>query len=268
MTDNDKDPALEQAFRAQSREEPPPALDAKILAAAHRAVASAPREATRPPRWWMPLAAAAVIGAVAIGVVQLAPQEPVLDTSPPAVTSLAKEQKEPDQAAPAATVPESPPAAMPAAPPPAVNAPKRSAPPKPAPMQEQKLATTAPAPESFPQKTEAADSRKDDRNERQAASPPPAAAPSPAPMAGPGRAMMRAQSDAATAAGAGSLAQNVAPAEQERRKARDPDAWIAEIRKMRDAGQNDDVVRELKAFRELVPDAERRLPPDLRDWKP
>ena len=54
---------------------PPPALDQAILAAAHRAVNAGPRDATeaaplarRPQRWWMPLAAAAVIGVVAIGV--------------------------------------------------------------------------------------------------------------------------------------------------------------------------------------------------------
>ncbi len=76
------DPALDAAWRAQSTEMPPPPLDAAILAAAHRAVKSAPekigpgREATRPWRWWTPLAAAAVIGVIAIGALQLLPQEP------------------------------------------------------------------------------------------------------------------------------------------------------------------------------------------------
>ncbi|MET0203363.1 MAG: hypothetical protein ABW276_03545 [Casimicrobiaceae bacterium] len=76
------DPALDAAWRAQSTEMPPPPLDAAILAAAHRAVKSAPekigpgREATRPCRWRTPLAAAAVIGVIAIGALQLLPQEP------------------------------------------------------------------------------------------------------------------------------------------------------------------------------------------------
>jgi pyruvate dehydrogenase E2 component (dihydrolipoamide acetyltransferase) len=84
----DRDAALDAAWQAHLRNEPPAHLDAAILAAAHRAVGSAPRaaaEATSPQRWWMPLAAAATIGAVALGILQLAPQEstaPVSDTAP------------------------------------------------------------------------------------------------------------------------------------------------------------------------------------------
>ena len=305
MTGDDKDPMLEQAFRAQSRETPPPALDAKILAAAHRAVASGPgkfgAEAMRPPRWWMPLAAAAVIGVVAIGVVQLVPNEPVLDTSP-AVSPVARKQKEADQAAPAANAPVAPAESpAPSQAPATVAAPKlRVAPTPPAPgsnLTEQKLA--APAPEPFPaapptQKTERArdaskpdagfaqnatrpapppaavpaasdELRKDARNERQVA---PASAVAPAPSRE--RDAIRAQSEAAPAAAGAvaGLARNVAPPEDARTKARDPDAWIARIRKLRDEGQVAEVGRELKSFREVVPDAERRLPPDLRDWKP
>ncbi|MCC6195763.1 MAG: hypothetical protein IT518_14970, partial [Burkholderiales bacterium] len=51
-------------------------------------------------------------------------------------------------------------------------------------------------------------------------------------------------------------------------KARDPDAWIARIRKLRDEGQTADALRELREFRANVPDAQKRLPSDLRDWKP
>lgn len=75
------DPALAAAWRAQSAETPSPALDAAILAAAHRAVKSAPEkispgaEASRPWRWWAPLAAAATIGVIAIGTLQVMPQE-------------------------------------------------------------------------------------------------------------------------------------------------------------------------------------------------
>ncbi|MEO8508882.1 MAG: hypothetical protein ABI593_14740, partial [Betaproteobacteria bacterium] len=92
----ERDPALERAWHAQAQEAPPPALDRAILAAAHRAVgsrpqdAAAPAEATRPQRWWMPLAAAATIGAVVIGIMQttpqdqmgLAPHEPIVTDSP------------------------------------------------------------------------------------------------------------------------------------------------------------------------------------------
>src|SRR4030095_10314337 len=82
---NERDPELEKLYREHSREEPPSALDAKILAAAHRAVESGPRkvgaEATRPQRWWMPLAAAAAIGVVAIGVIQQVPKETAIDAT-------------------------------------------------------------------------------------------------------------------------------------------------------------------------------------------
>src|SRR5262249_46031872 len=81
--DSERDPVLEKAWRAHSLEAPPPGLDRAILAAAHRAVGSAPQdalqaaaEARRPQRWWMPLAAAATIGVIAIGILQTAPQEP------------------------------------------------------------------------------------------------------------------------------------------------------------------------------------------------
>ena len=80
-----------------------------------------------------------------------------------------------------------------------------------------------------------------DEPPRQAA---PAAAPAPAPM----------------------LAKTTAPSEQLRAKARDPDAWIVRIRKLRDDGNTTEALRELREFRELVPDAERRLPPDLLAW--
>ncbi len=89
-----RDPALDAAWRAHATDTPPPALDAAILAAAHRAVKSAPAkigpgaQARRPWRWWTPLAAAAVIGVIAIGVLQTAPQEPdptkaVVSDAPP-----------------------------------------------------------------------------------------------------------------------------------------------------------------------------------------
>src|SRR5262245_15469932 len=70
------DPRIDAAWRAASREEPATALDDAIRAAARRAVDAGPRrssEATRPPRAWWPLAAAATIGAIAFGILQLAP---------------------------------------------------------------------------------------------------------------------------------------------------------------------------------------------------
>lgn len=51
-----------------------------------------------------------------------------------------------------------------------------------------------------------------------------------------------------------------------RAKARDPDAWLARIRKLRDEGHEADAIRELREFRRVVLDAQARLPADLREW--
>ena len=76
---------------------------------------------------------------------------------------------------------------------------------------------------------------------------------------------MRDEASAGAGGAAGTLAKNATP-EELRVKARDPDAWIAAIRKLRDDGNTTQALRELRDFRSVVPDAERRLPADLRDW--
>ncbi len=83
--DDSRDPRVDAAWRAMSREEPSRALDDAIRAAARRGSGAGPRpvDAGRPAvpaalgseRWWWPLAAAATIGAVAIGLLQLATQD-------------------------------------------------------------------------------------------------------------------------------------------------------------------------------------------------
>jgi len=298
---DERDPTLTEAWRAHAREAPPAALDEKILAAAHRAVASGPRkagaQATRPQRWWMPLAAAAAIGAVALGVIQLMPQEQAIDTT----SSSAPAPAAPPAAPPPAAVPEraaaveknrseAQPAAQPAPAPKVLEAPKLNPPraPEPfpaAPMQQKteavgdkaarsemkrdapaagapaKPAAAPPPPPAPAASSDAtADARKDMSAERQvAAAPVPAAAPAPA---------MRAQIQAPASAAAGALSKNTASLNEEARaRARDPDAWIVRIRKLRDESRTADALRELKEFRELVPDAEKRLPPDLRELK-
>lgn len=319
MSSNERDPALDKAWRAHSRETPPPALDAQILAAAHRAVGSKPKAATGAPKWWMPIMAAAVIGVVAIGVIQLAPPEqPALDTTSSSIVASVQPKKVEPAQAPAADAPKA--VAEPevqakkqkeAPPPPVVAktpAPARLAAQE-APRENKVVAERKAEPQPFPaapppQKTEATDdkragalagreaaagfaadavtsggkrdevaqARKDVSNERQlaAAAPPPAApaaAPAPAP-AQPARSM---EADRGRAQVSGMLQKNAAstaPAESASEKARDPDAWIARIRKLRDEGQTAEALRELREFRANVPDAEKRLPADLRDWKP
>ena len=311
---NERDPDLHKLYREHSREEPPSALDAAILAAAHRAVASGPRkggaEATRPQRWWMPLAAAAAIGVVAIGIVQQAPKETAIDATSVATAPATAPSSAPVQQAPAAAAESQP--APPAdvgvlakkqkegeapasrTPPPVANAPKRASEEKLAAARENKVAAepvpfpAAPALQKpAPQKTEAdatkrdapmeqsfAESRKDTaRDERQvpagAVAQAPAAAPAPAPPPA-SVARLRAQSDAASSAGqSGKMRNEQKNAEEDMRSlARDPDAWIVRIRKLRDDGNVAQAQRELKEFRALVPDAERRLPPDLRSLQP
>ncbi|HTQ00537.1 MAG TPA: hypothetical protein VMN56_14520 [Casimicrobiaceae bacterium] len=322
-SNDDRDPTLSKAWRAHSREAPPAPLDEKILAAAHRAVASGPRkpgaQATRPQRWWMPLAAAAAIGAVAIGVVQLMPQEQAIDTTsvgtpaapaapaapPPAAAPdrgamLAKKQREAEPAAPPASAPKAklaePPKGLPAPPREGVRAPepfpaapmqqktesaggklarsemKRDVPAAEAPA---KPAAAPPPPPAAPaQPSDAlADTRKDVSADRQIAASAPAQAPivaaAPAPatrMREEARAQM--QAPAAAAGAVAPMPKNMASLDDEARaRARDPDAWIVRIRKLRDAGRTADALKELKEFRELVPDAEKRLPPDLRELK-
>ena len=76
-----RDPAFDDAWRALSAEEPPAAIDAALRSAARREVDAGPRIAvadrvavtptSKPMNWWRPLAVAATLGAIAVGLVQL-----------------------------------------------------------------------------------------------------------------------------------------------------------------------------------------------------
>lgn len=120
--DNLRNDAVDRAWREHAREAPPAALDDAIRAAAHRAVGSKPQakpavaEAREPWRWWMPLAAAATIGAIAIGVIQNLPRdagEPmVVSDASPAARRPATESRAAAPAVPAAVAPASPQAAI------------------------------------------------------------------------------------------------------------------------------------------------------------
>lgn len=72
---SERDHQIDAAWKAASVEAPPSALDDAIRAAARREVGAGPRR-SRTPRWF-PLAAAATVAALAIGVVQLAPRDQV-----------------------------------------------------------------------------------------------------------------------------------------------------------------------------------------------
>lgn len=85
-----RDPHIDGLWRAGSTEEPPPAIDAALLALARREAGAKPHdvrvaEATRPERWWWPLAAAAVIGVVVVGMLPILSTEtvdPFVETKP------------------------------------------------------------------------------------------------------------------------------------------------------------------------------------------
>lgn len=380
------DPALERAWRAHSRESPPPALDRAILAAAHRAVGSGPQdaartgaEATRPQRWWMPLAAAATIGVVAIGILQVTPDEELAVAPPKAEVAARAGERVAAAVAPATTnvgeavqeraretVEGDRQHALPApraAPPAPARAPmtaKLAAEPADTAAQKQAPAA-APEPRPFPatpsqKKTDDAsvaegkleagrsraavvgsakltapvdamrpeapagtvrpeapaaavrdqaasgdaravarkDAARGDMPQRaapaeasapMAATPPPAAATAGTAMSSTARAMpqsapararesedtpgaMRQQRTTAAPPSPppAALAKTVPAADEPRLKARDPAAWIARIRKLRDDGNAAEAAQELRAMRLAIADADLRLPADMREW--
>src|SRR5437868_5740465 len=69
------DPELDATWRAASREQPPTALDDAIRAAARREVGAKPGGFGAAPRWW-PLATAATVAAIAVGIAQMTPPRP------------------------------------------------------------------------------------------------------------------------------------------------------------------------------------------------
>ena len=245
MSDPQRDPALDAAWRASSTELPPAHLDAAILAAARREVKSKPKatgdddalaEAREPSRWWWGLAAAATIGAVAFGVVQLAP--PVVPaTESPVATDMpadAPGKLEPKRVEPTAKERERPSVA-----PQAVPAP---------------MAPVVPAPDPVPVP---------------APPPAPAAEPRAFPGAPPLQAMRKAERDepgraqADSALGA-SAAGNRATARESTTPS--PQVFIDRIRRLYDDSRLDEAAAELRAFRAAYVDADARLPVEMRDW--
>jgi len=272
-----RDPRFDAAWRAASNEEPPTALDTAIRAAARREAGTIPQpdvprapEATRPERWWWPLAAAATIGAITIGLLQLAPpaREAANSTSEivsdipggSATNGIAAKREQ----TPASTTPVPSPAdasrgggrATPethASEESALLAAKRAA---------ATAGSLAPSPTPLPQREPAAQAAP------QAPRPamPTAAERHPEPK----RLPTRAEREAARRSGA-MAEQRADPVVEAKAQERAPLAvadWISLIRKLVTDGRDDDVALELKAFRFAHPDADTLLPPDLRDWRP
>ena len=125
--DDLRDPRLDAAWRDFSHEEAPAALSEAVRAAARREVGAGPLrtgsatrsprvlDATRPQRWWWPLAAAATIGVIAFGLLQL---EPAVNGGPSVVSDMPATPAQPAPAAPQAlpSEPAAPRATAPASP--------------------------------------------------------------------------------------------------------------------------------------------------------
>jgi len=237
------DPTLDALLHAHADEAPSPEIDAAILAAAHRAVQSGPREsnkraaATSAWRWWMPLAAAATIGAITIGVLQLMPKEleptsaTIMSDTPPSASAVSEPNTPPPPAAAMSTDKVEAPRAKTDAP----QAKARADRPAPAPPMRNE-AERAAASEPFPAQ------RERDAATRESAGSAPSRMEAPAPA-------LAKQSAAATVA----------------QSAR-PEQWIARIRQLLADGKTDDAARELSDFRAAFPDADARLPAELQTW--
>jgi hypothetical protein len=190
-----RDPRFDSAWRAASNEEPPKALDDAIRAAARREARAGPQSANaraasvpsalRPERWWAPLAAAATIGAIAFGLLQLVhpdkvgtpgADKAVVSDMPEAPAKAKARAESAGDAAQAPAAAESSVRSRVATPPPApVPAPAATPPPSPALRKDAGLVApaAAPVPEPFP-----ADAvKREAKQDAVAALPPPASTP-------------------------------------------------------------------------------------------
>src|SRR3954469_15442227 len=91
---DERDPQVSKAYRDLGAEEPPRALDDKILAASRRAAESRPAPLVVPTgrRWYFPLAAAAVIRLAVAGTLQRESQRPTNDLDAGAPVQQRKEE--------------------------------------------------------------------------------------------------------------------------------------------------------------------------------
>lgn len=263
-----RDPALDALLAEHSTETPPAHIDAAILAAAHRAVASGPRPAlaTQAWRWWMPLAAAAVIGLVVVGVLPLAPS--IVTESPPTVTDVPASAlgarpdsfripDRPDKGA--AELPSN------AAPPLAARAEDRAVPRAAAKLiaPERKLERDRPVP-AEPRKDRVLDAPPELQKHQAGAAGALGAAPE-SPTAPPsGNAVSPLARPAELAAP--QRAPSASARDDFDARPHTADEWIARIRTLRNEGKLQEAIRALVGFRAAFNDADIRLPTDMREW--
>ena len=253
------DDALDRVWQQVSDEQPPPALDAAIIAAAHKSTRGGNEQAqvnrARPPQrsWltrWQPLAAAAAVAGLAFVLVQSLPRDHDVATSPRmeerATTPAAQEHP----ASPATRE--------------AIEA-KTAGPPATTVARE---SVTAPA-VAIDRKSEAepvTTLRAAEADQRQLAAPETAgrvsadaAAGAAAPIPAPARTTASAEASAAASAAVAKAARdNVAPPNATDRAAR--------VAALHAAGDFDGAAYALREFRAVDPDADTYLPESLRDW--
>jgi hypothetical protein len=294
MNETERDPRVDAAWRSVSREEPSAVIDAAIRTAARRAVEASPRR-SRGKHWWYPLAAAATVAVIAVGLLQLTPPEHVV---PVAVTGTIGGLKPETEPAPAASAP---PASAPAVPASAFQAPDATAPPRgPAPAPKAVGAeSTSPRPGTLEKDVEqtapagsAGALRGAPRSEPfPAAAAPQSAAPETPPASAREAGALESPSAAAQAQNAtgapsppaarkASRALTAVPVAQEgpspardqasaqaklKPTQRSVDDWVKLIRDLRSEGRFDEAARELAAFHEAYGErADALLPADLR----
>jgi hypothetical protein len=253
--DDPRDPSIEDAYRAAAREEPPRDLDERILAAAHRAVDARPSPVRRSfaQRWRVPVAIAATV--LLSATVTLMVYESDQTTLLKKRGALDKIQEE--SVPPAAPTGETGAARAPAAPAAegalrqsrpselegsSANEAKRKAAPSPA--EPARLGTPAAA-----QAPQSGGAQRSLMEKREAAAP----APAPAPSLSRERTLAdrptgRSERDATSGTAQSAL--------------QSPDDWLAEIRRLKQAGRIDEANRLLAEFRARFPD--HPLPEDLR----
>ena len=250
------DTALDRAWQQLSDEQPPPALDAAIVAAAHKSAdgrnerAQVIRASPRYRSWltqWQPLAAAAAVAGLAFVLVQSLPRDrdvaPSLRMEAPATTPAAAQEK-PD--GPATRE--------------AIEA-KTASPPATA-VARESVAAPASTIDQKPEADTVTTMRAPEVEQRQQAAPETAgrvsadaAAGAAAPIPAPARTTASAEASAAVAKAA---RDNAAPPDATDRAAR--------VATLYAAGNIDGAADALREFRAVDPDADTYLPESLRDW--
>ncbi len=230
MTEPEHDPRVSARYRELGREEPGAGVDAAILAASRRAVEARPAPLVAPTgqrRWYVPLAAAAVIVLSATVVFRIWYEAPEMDGDVPA--PAATEERARDEKPPAGR------SDSPRGEAPSRVQPRRSAPS----AREQAL----PQPSSEPPAASGVPEVKREAQAPAAAAPETAARPAPFAAAKPAPAPMLEQ----RALGRLKTADEAALEDS-------PERWLERITELRRKGKDEEADRQLAEFRKRYPD--------------